>query len=416
MPTIAYLSNRFPSPVEPYVADEIVELRKQWVHVIPCSGHSLQSENLSDDLKPFAAETLYLQPLQITLLARAAWYWLRHFWQLADLFERLVVQGTESPFRRVRCFLHTWLGIYYALLLEGSGVEHIHVHHGYFSSWIAMVAARVLGIGFSMTLHGSDLLVNRAYLDTKLKHCRFCLTISEFNRDHILDHYRSVDPKKVWVNHMGVKPPLLRAVQADEDLPKYPLLLSVGRLHRVKDHAFLIKACKALKDGGRRTLCLIAGEGPERHKLERLIHKLELTEEVGLLGHVAHDQIDGHYAMADVVVLTSRSEGIPLVLMEAMAMGKIVLAPDITGIPELVIHGTNGFLYEPGSIEDFTQKLRMIWDLRQALEPVRKAARKHVQQHFDQEKNLAAFAEGFLNRVAGKGEIQVDEDSVLQQI
>lgn len=416
MPTIAYLSNRFPSPVEPYVADEIRELRRQWVHVIPCSARSVDSKNLCADLKPLAAETLYLQPLRFVLMIRAAWYGLRHFWQFADLFERVVVQGTESPLRRARCVLHTWLGIYYALLLRERGVDHIHVHHGYFSSWIAMVAARVFGIGFSMTLHGSDLLVNRAYVDTKLKHCRFCLTVSEFNRTYIFENYPEVNPEKIWVHHMGVDPPEFQVLQTNDHPPKYPLVLSVGRLHHVKDHAFLIKACKKLKDEGMRTLCLIAGDGPERKRLERLIAKLDLGEEVGLLGHVAHEQIDGHYAMADVVALTSKSEGVPLVLMEAMAVGKIVLAPEITGIPELVIHGTTGFLYQPGSMDDFTQKLRMIWELRGALEPIRKAARRHVRLHFDREKNLGAFAEGFLQRVAGERETEVHEDPVLQQI
>ena len=67
--------------------------------------------------------------------------------------------------RRLRALLHTWLGVYYALLMEDYGVGHIHVHHGYFSAWVGMVAARILDIPFSMTLHGSDLLVHAAYLD-----------------------------------------------------------------------------------------------------------------------------------------------------------------------------------------------------------------------------------------------------------
>lgn len=416
MPTIAYLANKFPSPVEPYVADEIRELRRNWVHVIPCSARSVEPANLADDLKPFAAETLYLQPLRLGLLLRAAWHCMRHVWQFADLLERVIVQGAESPLRRARCLLHTWLGVYLALLLEGRGVEHIHVHHGYFSSWVGMIAARVLGISFSMTLHGSDLLVHRAYLDTKLKHCQFCLTISQFNRDYILEQYPTVAAEKVRVQRMGVDPPSLPVAGARDDSAKHPLLLSVGRLHRVKDHAFLVKACRKLKDRGTRTLCLIAGEGPEHERLERLIQKLDLSEEVGLLGHVDHNQIDSHYAMADIVVLTSRSEGIPLVLMEAMAMGKVVLAPDITGVPELVIHGATGFLYEPGSVDDFVAKVEMIWDLRQALDPIRLAARKHVQQHFNRERNLTAFAETFLNRVAGTVETNSHADSLLQQI
>ena len=88
--------------------------------------------------------------------------------------------------------------------------------------------------------------------------------------------------------------------------------------------------------------CLIAGEGPERRNLESLIRRCGLEERVTLLGHVPREHMDSLYDRADVVVLTSRSEGIPLVLMEAMARGKIVLAPAITGIPELVIAGRDG--------------------------------------------------------------------------
>ena len=84
--------------------------------------------------------------------------------------------------RRLKALLHTWLGAYYAGLLRERGVTHIHAHHGYFGSWIAMTAARLLGVSFSLTLHGSDLLRDGVYLETKLKNCRFCVTISEYNR------------------------------------------------------------------------------------------------------------------------------------------------------------------------------------------------------------------------------------------
>lgn len=416
MPTVAYLSNRFPSPVEPYVADEIRELRKTWVHVIPCSAQPSALDTLGDDLTPFAQETVYLRPLRLPLALRASWYFVVHLLQFADLLKRLLLQGTESPWRRLKALVHTWLGVYYAVLLEGRGVEHIHIHHGYFSSWIGMVAARVLGIGYSFTLHGSDLLVHGAFLDTKLAHCRFAIAISEFNREIVRRRYPSVDPRKLVVQRMGVSIPPANLAHADDDAPKHPLLLSVGRLHRVKDQAFLVKACAELKARGTRTLCLIAGDGPERKSLDRLIRKLKLTEEVGLLGHVPHEQLDAHYAMADIVVLTSRSEGIPLVLMEAMAMGKIVLAPGITGIPELVMHGRTGFLYQPGSLPDFVTKVQMIWDLRSALDPIRRAARKQVLEQFNREKNLAAFAGVFLSRIAEQVQTRSHENPILQQI
>ena len=117
------------------------------------------------------------------------------------------------------------------------------------------------------------------------------------------------------------------------------VMLAVGRLHSVKDHAFLVRACRLLKNHDIHFECAIAGDGPERASLEKLIGDLDLQGEVHVLGHLSRQQLDARYAEADLVVLTSRSEGIPLVLMEGMARGKTVLAPAITGIPELVQHG-----------------------------------------------------------------------------
>jgi glycosyltransferase involved in cell wall biosynthesis len=413
MSTVAYLTNQFPSPVEPYVVDEIRTLRHRGVTVLPSSARRAEPA-LDGELALLAAETLYLQPLRLTLLLRAAWLCLRKFTLLASFCGRVLMQGNESPGRRARALLHTWLGVYYALLLEGRGVEHIHVHHGYFASWIAMVAARVLGIGFSMTLHGSDLLLHRAYLDTKLKHCAFCLTVSEFNRQYIRKHYPDVEPGKIRLQRIGVDP----ALHAPDTTPYPPnsclLMLAVGRLHSVKDHAFLVRACRRLKDRGLKFLCLIAGEGPEHASLERLVRQLGLEEEVKLLGHVPRQQLDSYYAMADLVVLTSRSEGIPLVLMEAMALVKTVLAPAITGIPELVMDGQTGFLYPVGSLDDFVARVEMIHRSGPGLPPLRQAAQQHVLEHFNREKNLSAFGDFFIAHITGNGGTTPHESPVLQ--
>jgi glycosyltransferase involved in cell wall biosynthesis len=400
MPTIAYLTNQFPSPVEPYVVAEIRELRRRGVEVISCSARRVDSSKLDTTQRPIAAETLYLQPLRFKLLLKAAYLCVCKFALLADLYERVLVLGRESPLRRAKALLHTWLGVYYALLLEGRGVEHIHVHHGYFGSWIAMVAARVLGVRFSMTLHGSDLLLHGAYLDTKLENCRFCLTVSEHNRWHILAHYPGAPPDKVLVQRMGVDPAQARLSNANgERTSDFMVMLSVGRLHQVKDHAFLVRACRRLKDHGASFLCLLAGEGPERASLEHLIEQLDLQREVQLLGQVSHVHLVFYYRMADVVVLTSRSEGIPLTLMEAMAQERIVLAPAITGIPELVEHGRTGFLYRPGSLRDFVAQVETVWARRFTLQPLQRAARQHVLLHYNRDKNLAAFGDIFLARI-----------------
>ena len=400
MPTVAYFSNQFPSRVEPYVLAEIEQLRRRGIEVIACSARRPSPSALNDSMQSVAAETTYLQPLQWRVAIRAAFACFRLFPTLADLYTRVLARGRETPVRRAKALLHTLLGVYYALLLEGRKIEHIHVHHGYFGSWIAMVAARVLGVGFSMTLHGSDLLMHHAYLDSKLINCSFCLTVSEFNRGHILRHYPRISPEKILVQHMGVDPLQYTASPISrEPMGDCMILLSVARLHAVKDHAFLIRACRMLKDRGLNFLCLIIGEGPERSPLERLIAQLDLRQQVELLGELPQDWVSNYYRIADLVVLTSRSEGVPLVLMEAMALERTVLAPAITGIPELVNDGENGFLYRAGSLKDFVAHVQAIWAHRDSHLPLRRAARQHVIKHYNREKNLCTFAETFLLRI-----------------
>jgi glycosyltransferase involved in cell wall biosynthesis len=296
-----------------------------------------------------------------------------------------------------------------------------------------MTAARVLDIPFSMTLHGSDLLLHGVYLDIKLASCEFCFTVSEYNRNYILKRFPGLDPRKVIVSRLGVEVGMYEPVQSSaEDSMN---LLAVGRLHEVKDHAFLIRACAELRARGIRFHCWIAGDGPERLALESLIQHCELQACVTLLGHVERARLYSLYEQADAVVLTSRSEGIPLVLMEAMARGKFVLAPAITGIPELIIPGETGFLYEPGSLADCVAHLQFLdWLIRasrSAGEPgsaqgkrkaaayadhVRRCAVEQVRHNFNREKNLQRFGDLFLERISAELEARSDAHLVLQQI
>jgi len=434
MLTIAYLSNRFPSAVEPYVGEEIRELRQRGVRVVAGSVRKPNAPKAAICACASAPE-IVLEPLRISVLLRALLLCARRWKRISPLLARIVFRGVEGPIERAKALLHTWMGACYALRLEALGVDHIHVHHGYFGSWIAMVAARLLNASFSMTLHGSDLLVRAAYLDAKLAACTFCLTISEYNRRFVLGHYLAVDPHKVVVSRLGVEasecddnPPLGRGTRAERFT-----LLAVGRLCAVKDHAFLLRACAVLRERGVQFECSIAGDGPERRSLQRLSRRCGIERQVTLLGHVPRDQMGSLYDRADVVVLTSRSEGIPLVLMEAMTRGRIVLAPAITGIPELVIPGKTGFLYQAGSLDEFVDRLLFIRSLIQAqhrpdlhpnpsvvsarqLDWIRHGARVQIRHNFNRKKNLESFAGLFIPRIAAQIESHPNENLVLQQI
>jgi glycosyltransferase involved in cell wall biosynthesis len=206
-------------------------------------------------------------------------------------------------------------------------------------------------------------------------------------------NYPDAVPQKILVRRLGVDTPAFKPPRSQQS-PDFSIL-SVGRLHPVKDHAFLVQACWLLKCRGVRFVCRIAGDGPEHQALEGMIRDFGLQHEVSLLGQLCRGQLDQQYDQADLVVLTSRSEGIPLVLMEAMVRGKPVLGPAITGIPELVLHGTTGFLYQAGSLDDFMAQVTLIISTQSALGPMLQTAQEHVLKHFNREANLAAICDLF---------------------
>ena len=414
MTTVAYIANEFPSPLEPYVMDEIRELRRRGVSVVCCSGKRVSPSALNLAERALWKETIYCQPFSDDQLMRAARWLGSDRGTLWELIHPLLGRRT-SVSRRLRTLGHTLMGTVLAERLAALEVDHIHCHHGYFASWIALVAARLLGIDFSFTLHGSDLLRRADFLEAKLGACKFCITISEFNRHYLLQHYPSTPPEKVLVQRLGVDRLLSWPMPNESKAEPHKFcLLAVGRLHAIKNYRFLIKACAVLRSRGLDFLCRIAGEGPERAALEREIAKFDLQGHIQLVGHIPRGDLTGFYHQADLIVMTSKSEGIPVVLMEAMSCRKLVLAPAITGIPELVEHGGTGFLYRPDSLESFVESIQWINANYDELGGIRRAAAAKVAESFQRQRNVQAFADRFLARIPkAAGEYA---NSLLQQV
>jgi len=381
--------------------DEVAELRRCGIQVVCCSGKRVAPNGLTLAQRAFWKETRYSQPLSDEQLMHAARRLFADRPNLWQLMRPLLVGSGASPARRIRTLGHTLMGAALADDLEPLNVSHIHAHHGYFASWMALVAARLLAIGFSFTLHGSDLLRRADLLTAKLQACRFCITVSEFNRRYILGHYPSIPPEKILVQRLGVDRVLWWPAPAPAIAPggRPFCLLAVGRLQPVKDYGFLIQACAALHSAGFDFLCWIAGEGPERAALERQISRHGLSAHVQLVGHVPRANLAAYYRHADLVVSTSKSEGIPVALMEAMSQAKLVLAPAITGIPELVEDRRSGFLYAPGSLSHFVNTVHWIYANYASLADIQRAAAAKVAASFNRQRNLRAFADQFLAHI-----------------
>ncbi len=415
MTTIAYIANEFPSSLEPYVTDEIVELRRRGAQVVCCSGKRVSPDDLTPPERAFWAETRFFQPLSDAELLGALRRLASNRHNLSQLLRPLLLERGVSSIRRMRTLGHSVMGAALAEQLASLKIDHIHAHHGYFASWMALAAAQLLGIGFSFTLHGSDLLQRADLLTAKLRACRFCVTVSEFNRRYILSTYPATPAEKVIVQRLGVDHVLpWPTANATTTGNRRFCLLAVGRLHPVKNHQFLIQACAELRDQSIDFICWIVGEGSERASLEKQIGKLGLRGRVYLIGHVPRSDLPGYYRYSDLVVMTSKSEGIPVVLMEAMAHEKLVLAPAITGIPELVEHQRTGFLYQSGSLPDFVSAICWIRGHQASLTGIQHSASASIAASYNRQRNLRTFAEQFLTRIP-----QSDVDHahpLLQQI
>lgn len=420
MVSVATISMCFPSIIEPYAFDSIEALRRQGVKVVSFSISKPPADEVSYSLKGYLQETIYLRPLRVVPLIKAAVFSLWFMRQLKDIYVRVLLNGNEDPLRRLKALSHIWLGVYFTLLLQPFHVKHIHAQHGYFGSWAAMIASRLLKVPFSFTLHGSDLLIDQVYLDLKIAECDFCFTISEYNKRYLLERFAPNDPGKILVNRMGVETGTGTGEEGPRgrhDPDRSFVIVCVGSLRPVKNHEFLIRGCAELKKKGVDYSCLIIGPGEQKRRLQELIENLGLVREVKLLGFVDKAQLDEFYSMSDIVVSTSHSEGIPLVLMEAMIRGKPVLAPNITGIPELVKDEETGFLYQSGSLDDFVNKLLSVRDRRDQLEDLGRCAREYVSIKFDKARNLDSFATILIGRTQKHiEEYQVVENSNLQQI
>jgi glycosyltransferase involved in cell wall biosynthesis len=170
-------------------------------------------------------------------------------------------------------------------------------------------------------------------------------------------------------------------------------LLHVARLAPVKGQDILLKACAHLADLGVKWDCRVVGEGPERPHLEDLIRTLGLEDRVSLLGARPPDEVARLYDWAQVVVLSSRSEGTPMTVIEAMAKARPVVAPRLTALPEMVQEGVTGWLFRPGDALDLARKIETFSKNSQLIEAMGQAGRKRAQEGYD----LVPNAKTFLN-------------------
>lgn len=350
-PRIAYLTSEYPTVSHTFILREVEALRDRGLEVLTCSIRKSGPEHHRGPAEKRAAETTFnviktakrpsfllaalvhalAEPRQLGATLRLAWRTRRPglkalVWQAFYLVEALVL----------------------ARHLQVSGVTHLHGHFAQASSTVLMLVSELTSIPFSFTLHGpADFLDPQGWhLGEKIARSRFVACISHFCRSQGM---MASDPafwSRLRIVHCAVDPERYGAFSGRADRGRTGRLLFVGRLVPVKGVSLLLEAFAALQEDYRGARLTLIGDGPERTALEGRAAQLGVA--VDFAGYRSQDEVASALADSDLFVLPSFAEGVPVVLMEAMASGLPVVTTRIAGIPELVEDGVSGLVLPPG--------------------------------------------------------------------
>lgn len=270
------------------------------------------------------------------------------------------------------------------------GLAHVHTH---FSSTVVLLLGRVFPVTISMTLHGSAEFYDPEgfYLRQKIAASRFVIAISNHGRSQMLMSSPPQQWQKIEVCPLGVDPDVFRPRQFRPNPPTFTITC-VGRLAPAKGQPLLVNAVAQLIEGGRAVRLRLVGDGPVQHDLEQQIQRMRLENHVVLEGALNQDRVRAVYAETDIFALASFAEGVPVVLMEAMAMQIPCVATWITGVPELIRDGVDGLLIPPAHPAALTAALERLMDDADLRLRLSENGRKRVMENYNLQVNTEQLA------------------------
>ena len=278
--------------------------------------------------------------------------------------------------------------------------RHLHVHLGSQAATVGMYVRHIFGFGFSITVHGPDEFYDAQgqYLQQKVAAADFVCCISSYARSQLMKFSPYTEWSKLVVSRLGVDPALWvpRPAKPASDFFE---ILCVGRLTQAKGQHVLIDAVDQLASQGRRVRLRLVGDGPDAPSLRERARRLWNPNIVVFEGAVNQDNIRALYEAADIFCLPSLAEGIPVVLMEAMAMEIPCVTTHITGIPELIRSGTEGLLVAPSDLEGLVKALETLMDDEVLRERVAISGRARILRDYDLGRNVEQLAAIFADRV-----------------
>ena len=377
---VAYLVNQYPSVSHTFIRREIQALERQGVVVERISIRGWDSTLVDDaDLRE-RERTRYVLRRGASALAsaffRAAVRSPGKLWSASRLAWRMS-RRSDRPFAvhlaylAEACMIQQWLA--------DSGASHLHAHFATNPAEIAMLVRSLGGPPYSFTAHGSDIMDRPAQigLSETVSRAAFVIAVCSFGRGQIFKWVTHRDWGRVDVVRCGLEPGYGHGAASPGDGVRR--FVCVGRLSKEKGQLLLIEAASQLAAAGVAIDIVLAGDGPMRSDIEALIALRGLSSNVRITGWLSADGVRNELHQARALVLPSLSEGLPVVIMEAMASRLPVIAPYLAGIPELVNHGETGWLFPVSDVAALAAAMRTCLETpAQRLAEIAAAAHRQV--------------------------------------
>ncbi len=397
---IAYMMSRFPKISETFILFEILEQERlgNKVEVFPLLREHQpvthpEAERITAraHFHPFISLPIIFANLSF-LLKKPITYFKTLFEVLGDTF------GSVNFFFGALTYFPK--AVRFAFEMQKLGVEHIHAHFCNHPAVVALIIHRLTGIPYSFTAHGSDLHKDKRMLDKKVAASAFAVTVSNFNKDEMIKACGESRRDKIHVIHCGMDPDVF--LPAEKRNGKSALrIICVGSYEEVKGHKYLVDACRLLRERGIDFVCDLIGDGPVREQVAKQIADLNLQKQVIIHGSRKRQEVADMMRAADVKVLASvptaegKREGVPVVIMEAMATGLPVISSQLSGIPELVDDGRTGILTQPGDANALADALQKLYENPTLRFNMGRAGREKVLREFNMKINVAQLANLF---------------------
>ncbi len=394
-PKLAFVLSQFPETHETFILQEFLGLQEKGIDFEIYSLKKCRDKIIHPQARSLMKRTIYIPTFCLWSLL----YWLFVFPQgLSKALVRCIKTDFKNPVNFIKANVVFLKALYCARLMQRHHVRHIHAHWATMPATVAVVIAKLLDIPFSFTAHAWDIyLNNKESLKEKMRDAQFVVTCTKANKNY-LDHLNQGRFNgKVVVNYHGID--LRSFTLRDNRRRSSNLILAVGRLVEQKGFEYLVRACGILRRESLHFQCIVVGDGPLRSRLEDLRDGLGLNKMIMMPGTVQQEQIKkwfqeaAVFAAPSVIAKNGDRDGIPNVILEALAIGVPVVATEVSGIPEVIIDQDTGILIPQRDENALATAVENILLEHAPVDMFRVNGRRKIEREFDIRTNVTAFVE-----------------------